>query len=134
MIIIIIMIMMIIIIMIIIVINVSYNGHRFLKWGSVASALGGVVDNIGLVGPDLHLRFLQGIGVEFPVMPQDPIIMPGGGGAPRVVPPVQVGVRTGTIPPGTMGILSTMATTNIIVGVLGGEAASIMKGQRITCW
>ena len=61
-----------------------------------------IVDIVSLVGPDLHLRFLQGKPVAFPMMPRDPIMMPSGGGAPRVVSPVQVGVRTVTIPPGTM--------------------------------
>ena len=101
----------------------------------MASALGGVVDNVGLVGPDLHLRFLQGIVVAFPVIPHDPIHMAGGGGAARVISPVQVGPTTGTKPPGTMAMLSTLdVTVTIIVGVLGGEAPSITIGQRITCW
>ena len=79
-----------------------------------------------LIRSDLHLRFLQWVGTH-PTVPHDTIQMLGGGGVAGVVTPIQVGLTTGPIPPGTVSKLSAVGTgVDIIVYVLGGEHESII--------
>ena len=94
---------------------------------------GGAQRDVGLIRSDLHLRFLQLVIVPFPTIPRDAIRVIGVGVALGIVAAIQVGVGTGSIPPGAMENLSTVGTPNVIVYVLGAEVNSVIIIKRVTC-
>jgi hypothetical protein len=94
------------------------------------SSVSGMVSHINLKWTELHLRPLKGVVPPFPVIPEQAV--PRGGRAVQV-PPVQVGVATGPVPPRALEQCGTRCDSIVvIIAVPGGEPLTGTTCQTVT--